>query len=194
LRSRLAGLITLPLALVWCEMGHALANLACGSPTETHELFEGFGRGLIAPLSALAAVAVLVALATRAAGVWASPHRNVSALPFALLAPLVFVVQEHLELLLEHHHALLGAERAPAFGLGLALQVPFALAAFLIARGLIRLADGVRALIARRRPPVRLAPWPLVAAVPQPVRRHALLRGASRSGRAPPSPFPAAAS
>ena len=122
MRPRLAWLITLPLALVWCETAHALANLVCGSPTETHELFEGFGRGLVMPLSTLAGIAVLVALGARAAGVWTSPRRNVSALPFAVLAPLVFVAQEHLELLLEHHYALLGAEQAPAFALGLALR------------------------------------------------------------------------
>ena len=102
------------------------------------------------PLSTLAGVAVLVALGARAAGIWTSPRRNVSALPFAVLAPLVFVAQEHLELLLEHHYAMFGAEHAPAFAVGLALQAPFALAAFLLARGLMRLADSVRALIARR--------------------------------------------
>ena len=191
MRSKLAWLIVLPLSLIGCELSHALANVLCGSPTETHELFQGYGKGLVLPLSALAAVAVAVALCLRVAS--RRPGRDPGALPFALIAPLVFVVQEHAELLLEHHDAILGAEHAPAFAVGLALQAPFALAAYLIARALVRLADRVRALAERRRPALRL--WALEPRVPRCARLLPCTppRGASRSGRAPPAALPAAA-
>jgi hypothetical protein len=71
-------------------------------------------------------------------------------LPFALLAPAAFVVQEHLETLLHTGAAPFGTVLQPTFLAGLLLQIPFAVAGYAIARSLIRLADGVRALIGRR--------------------------------------------
>jgi hypothetical protein len=72
-------------------------------------------------------------------------------LPFALLAPAAFVVQEHLETLLHTGAAPFGTVLQPTFLPGLLLQIPFALAGYAIARALVRLADGVRALIGRQR-------------------------------------------
>jgi hypothetical protein len=191
LRSKLAWLIVLPLALTGAELGHALANELCGSPTEAHELFQGYGQQLLLPFSALAVAAVAVGLGGRIAG--RRPGRGPGALPFALIAPLLFVVQEHAELLLEHHGGPLAAERAPAFAVGLALQAPFAATAYLVARTLLRLADEVRALVAQSRSPLRLFELSLPALRLVPVRPYALLRGASRSGRAPPALLSAAA-
>ena len=103
------------------------------------------------PARSLAAVSVVLGLAGRAAGTW-STHRTAAArLPFALLAPAAFVLQEHLETLLHTGAAPFGTVLHPTFLAGLLLQIPFALTGYAIARALVRLADGVRALIGRRR-------------------------------------------
>jgi len=188
-RQRLVWLISIPLALVGCEVAHTLTNALLGSPTGPGgELFDaGAPAATIAPLlPAAAAAALLVALGARLSGRWTSSSRSISALPFACLAPMAFVLQEHLELLLHTGAVPLGTVTEPTFLPGLALQLPFALAAYLVARGLLRLADGVRALIERARPVVRLAAAGLVRPRPQAVRRRARRAHSSHSGRAPP--------
>jgi hypothetical protein len=107
-------------------------------------------------------------------------------LPFALLAPAAFVVQEHLETLLHTGAAPFGTALQPTFLPGLLLQIPFALAGYAIARALVRLADGVRALIGRRQ---RTAHGGTKPAQAQPGYRAHLRTAAHRwahSGRAPP--------
>lgn len=69
-----------------------------------------------------------------------SRRRSVPVWTFALLPPLLYVVQEHVEYWVGHGGPTGSPATQPAFLLGLALQVPFAVAAYLAARLLMRLA------------------------------------------------------
>ena len=139
------------------------------------------------PALSLAAVALIVlALAARVLGAWSSPRTRLAAMPFACLAPAIFVLQEHLEHALATGAVPSAVALEPTFLPGLLLQLPFALVAYALARALLRLADGVRRLLGRhrtalqaggsrrRRPPLRR------------VRPLTLWRSSSHSGRAPP--------
>jgi hypothetical protein len=89
---------------------------------------------------------------------------------FALLPPVGFAVQEHLERLVATGGIPHDLWTEPTFLVGLALQLPFALAALLVAYGLHSLGFGVgrtlsRALAVQR--PVRCAP-PSALSVPAP--------------------------
>jgi hypothetical protein len=68
---------------------------------------------------------------------------------FALLPPAGFVVQEHVERLVGTGSIRLDLMLEPAFLVGLALQLPFALAALLLACALHALGFGVGRLVSR---------------------------------------------
>ena len=187
--ERLAWLVTLPIAIIGCESAHALANALLGpADGDTGRFFLGAaGRvDLLTLLASLAAVSVALGLAGRAAGAW-STHRSAAArLPFALLAPAAFVVQEHLETLLHNGAAPFGTALQPTFLPGLLLQIPFALAGYAIARALIRLADGVRVLIGRRRRTAHGGARPAQARPGYRAQRRTAAHRWAHSGRAPP--------
>lgn len=147
------------------------------------ETGHGYYEHLPLVLGLLAAMA-LAALATRAAGKWRDV-RSASGWAFFALPPLAFTFQEHLERGLSGA-PWLSASLEPTFLVGLALQLPFALAAFMLARVLVSAAE-------------RLALPSRPAQPPRPVARTVLLVPASRdlpprratlalgyAGRAPP--------
>jgi hypothetical protein len=192
MRRRLTWLVILPLALTGGVCGHAVVNVLLGAPFGPEsELFVpgGLGAELVPALLALAGAVLLLVLCGRILGLGGLSRTGVSALPFACLTPLVFVLQEHLEAAL-HGGGVLGVALEPMFVPGLAVQFPFALAAYLIARGLLRLADGVRRMLAAARPPVVAADGATSKLLrPEIVeRRRAGLLGSSHAGRAPPPP------
>ena len=80
-----------------------------------------------------------------------------AAWPFALIPPLAFLAQELIERLAAGlpAHAVL----EPAVYVGLAAQVPVALAGFLVARALLRVADDAARALAPA-PPLTLRPAP----------------------------------
>jgi hypothetical protein len=186
--ERLAWLVTLPIAIVGCESAHAIANILFGAPDRGRDelLHGGAGAGALPLLASLAIIAIAAGLAGRVTGVWSAGSATAARLPFALLAPALFVLQEHVETILHTGALPLGTAIEPTFLPGLLLQIPFALAAYAVARALVRLADGVRALVAaRRRTPHRTgapAPRRPVFRVPPRCAAHSW----AHSGRAPP--------
>ena len=174
-RLRPAWLLGLPLLAVGWLSAHALAYELV--PAEEH----GHGYLAQAPLFlTLCAATVSVALAVRTAGRRGRmlPGWLVGALPL-----LGFAVQEHLERGLALGAVPWGTALEPVFLLGLVLQLPFALAALVVARALTALADAVAARPpARPRSTFRLAPPPPVQA--EVAGALALARG--WAGRAPP--------
>jgi hypothetical protein len=72
------------------------------------------------------------------------------ALLFALLPPIGFVVQEHLEQLIGSGSLSPDLVTEPTFVAGLALQLPFAIVALLLTRGLYAVGHGFGRLLARR--------------------------------------------
>jgi hypothetical protein len=187
MRHRLAWLVTMPISLLGAQLAHLTVNALVGAPAG--ELFQAGGPGSGVAMGLIAVLGAVLALAftARIAGAWTAPERAaVRLLPFAMVAPTAFVLQEQLETALRGGGLSFATMLEPTFLPGLALQMPFALAAYLVARALLRLADGVRRLIADAAParapaPVLLVLFPTLAEVPRPGARSSAC-----SGRAPP--------
>jgi hypothetical protein len=154
-RRSVAWLLTIPLAVVGSQLAHALAyRLATGSDRErSHELASsGHAYLTYAPIVlAICAALVLIALVHELRTVFAghagrSPRP--SAVSFAVLAPAIFVGQEHFERLLHSGTFAPALVFERTFLLGLAMQVPFALIAYVCARLLLGAARVVARLLA----------------------------------------------
>jgi hypothetical protein len=160
MRRGLAWLFALPLMLAGSQAAHVLAYrwVYPSSDVRLHALFvtgHGYLDRLPFVLAAGGAVA-LVALVFAATD--AARGRHVERLPaaaFALLPPVAFVLQEVLERSVHSGTFVWQAVEAPTFLPGLVLQLPFAVAAYLVARLLLRAAEQAgRALAAPSRRPV----------------------------------------
>jgi hypothetical protein len=181
--------LALPLALVGSQAAHALAYAFVYPQAGTRALTL-FATGhaylswlpiAFAGAGTAAAVSLAITALDAARG---RPARHVPAWAFGLVPPVGFVLQELLELSL--HTGTFGwrAILAPTFVPGLLLQLPFALAAYVAARLLLRAAEHVgRAFIPSLRGTeyveVVLAPAPATL----PVR---LVAASSHASRAPP--------
>lgn len=179
--------VTLPLAVAGSLTAHALAyRLAYGSSSARALEVTGHGYLAHAPmvlglLGSLGVVSLVVLAASGEAAV-----ARVSTWPFALLAPLAFLAQEHGERWLETGSPPWGTIADPAVRWGLALQAPFAIAAWLIARFALRGAALVSRRVAAKtaRPRLQMAAR-LTPPATAPTRRRGLL-ASNRGGRAPP--------
>jgi len=183
---RLAWLASLALMSVGGVIAHAAAYRLV-APAAHHHHHTGASAHLQFCL-ALCATVVLVALGLAFAG----RVRRFRALHpplwlFALLPPVGFVLQEHLERFLHTGSVPVGMSVETVFLVGVLLQLPFALAAYLAARALVTFAVAVVARLRAYRP--RRVSLSLTA--PMSVRLHAprerLLAG-GLGGRAPPVP------
>jgi hypothetical protein len=188
-RHSATWLVVLPLTLVGVEAAHALANAAFGSPEDAGEIFASTESGgdLLPTLSALALGALLLGLCGQVAGSWALPRQRGSfAFPFAALPPVAFVLLEGLEGVLHRSSVPSDLLLEPAFLAGLVLQLPFAIAGYLVARVLLRLSDSVRRLIAQRRARRSLAAPRQLKPSQRDGRWATFRRGSAHLGRAPP--------
>lgn len=182
-------LVTLPIVLAGVEAAHALANAAFGSPEGAGEALAspGSGASLRPLLVALSLGLLVLALASRAAGRWwVPPHSRLVALPFACLPPVVFVLLELAEGVLDDGRVEWRDALGPTFLVGLVLQAPFALLGYAVARALLRLSDELGLILPLGPAPLFGPPTPLLARArdehPFP-QRH----GSPRWGRAPPA-------
>ena len=148
------------------------------------------GHGYLgyAPLALAVCLGVLlVALVYQCAAGLRGERRRASTSPLiVVVAPLAFVIQEFLERFIHAGDVPLTLVLQPVFLIGLALQLPFALAALLVAWALDSVAHAVgRALAASATPAFPLfVPAPIrVVAAPRPA---GLARGYGE--RAPPLP------
>lgn len=158
-RRLIAWFVSTPVIVAGVEAGHWLTyRLVYPDPYTRQQALASTGHGYLdyAPLffSVLAAI-VLCAFWLQVLGreperrdARASATSQVSLLPFLIAAPLAFALQECLERLLVGGWPF-AAVLAPTFMPGLAFELPFALAAFLIARFLLRAADRLRTLVVR---------------------------------------------
>jgi hypothetical protein len=174
---RLAAL-SLSLALITCGLlaAHSLAyRLVHGTGGQWH-VHDYLGR-----MPMVFAVLLGVSLAAFALALRESElHLRAPAWLFALAPPVAFAVQEHLE------RAVQGLPTAhtafePTFALGLLLQAPFAVLAYLVARIVFRAAALVARLLSRKP---RLRPGRVARPVFQlsHLRPAALSRGFSSRG------------
>jgi hypothetical protein len=163
-RRGLVWLLSVPLMLGGVESGHWLAyRVAYPDPYVRGQALASSGHGYLenAPLFfAVAGALALCAFWSRSFGRGGpvAAGTDVSLLPFVLLAPLAFGLQECVERLFVGGWPF-SAMLEPTFIPGLAFQLPFAFAAFLLARWLLRAADRLRLLFldGARPVPVLLA-------------------------------------
>lgn len=170
MRRSLLWLLSLPFAAASILAGHAAAYALTGaSPGGVHGYLE----------HAPQVVAVLVLLGLLGLA-HAGRARTPSHAPVAALAVAGFACQEHLERFAHTGQApfLLGS---PTFLLGLALQLPFAAAVWLLARRVAR----TLARVERHGPP-RLALLPLLLPPAPRLAAAAVAAGGAR-GRGPPT-------
>ena len=175
MRRSLLAVVALPVVASGTFAAHAAAYRLLGAPSEGVHGYLAHVPQLLALLTLPALLAAAVAGRSRTPKAW----------PFAVAALSTFVLQEHLERLAHTGHVPFLLDR-PVFLLGLALQLPFALVAWLGARWLLRVAQGPGARGLPRVPGLLLPlPEPSgIAPRPSAVRSPA-------SPRAPPRLLPA---
>jgi hypothetical protein len=164
-RRSLAWLLSLTLMVVGGFFAHALAyRLVAPEPARSHRHGAADVHGYLIHWRMCLAVCCTIALVALAASVltrvWAHGAVAAPGWLFALFPPVGFVVQEHLERLIATGTFPLAAALEPTFAVGLLLQLPFALAAYLVARALIGLAVAVVRRLAREPRRWRLAREP----------------------------------
>jgi hypothetical protein len=177
-RQRALLSLSLPLAAAGCLAGHASAYALVGT-SRRDALVHGylsFAPQFLAACLALVALSVALRFSGRLPG-------RPAPWPFAILPPLAFCAQELIERLAAGLPA--HAVFEPAVYVGLAAQLPIAIAAYFAARALLRVTDA--AASALRAPPA-IALRPALLALPH---SSAAIAGTSlgfdRPGRAPPS-------
>jgi hypothetical protein len=191
---RFVWLLSLPLAAIGWIAGHSLAYVFV-APHGAHreQLLSETGHGYlgIAPLVVACAVTVLFAgLALAIAdGMRGRARARLTGWPVALVPPLGFAVQEHLERVIELNALPLDVALEPTFLAGMALQLPFVAAALLLAHTLLAFghALGRRVALPRAQWPPAPARLRLLTAREPVLARPPILAG-GHGQRAPPVP------
>jgi hypothetical protein len=189
MRQRLTWLSVAPLMLAGMLAGHALSyRLAISDPHARVDTLEHSGHAYLGyvPFALTVCLGVLLAgLALQAISAFrGEPRRPATSPVIVLLPPAAFMAQELLERFLHTGHFPWTTVLQPAFLVGFALQLPFALAALLLAWALDSVARTVgHALASAPRPTFHVfVPTPVrVSAAPRPA---GLARGYGE--RAPP--------
>ncbi len=174
---------------VGVEAGHWLTyRIVYPDPYSRAQALAGSGHGYFhyGPMFFALVIAVgLCGFGTRVFG-RSGPSRDaatVSLMPFVALSPLAFALQECLERLTVGSWPF-AAVLAPTFMPGLLFQLPFAIAAYLAARSLLRAADRLRSLLSAPPRPAPLAedgsPGPVATVHPR--RLAALAIGYGKRG------------
>ena len=173
-RRVVAWFLVTPVAAAGILAGHALAYRLTGTGA-------GSVHAYLAHAPQVAAILATVGLLGLAVQQRSPGRRSLGA--FALVAPLGFACQEHVERLV-HTGELPWLLTTPAFLVGLVVQVPIALACVVLAR---RVA-GTLPRAGRRRLALTGEAWlPLTARA---VTRPRVVRAVRASGRSPPNPLP----
>jgi hypothetical protein len=176
------------LLAVGSKAAHELLGLFAPQSYQGAELFAAGtdGRALLPLLIGIVAVLVLGGLVMSRAG---QRRPRLSRKAFTALPLVALAVQEHVEYAIGHGGVDWTLATHPAFVLGLALQFPFAVAAYLVARLLFLLADVVAGRLVAPRP-VRLDLRPLHACALGALRsRRGRPSGDARFNRGPPRPI-----
>jgi hypothetical protein len=183
--------VGVPLALAGVLGAHAIANALFGPPEGQAELLASHASGaaVLPVLVGTAVAVVLLGLGLRVAGWWSTPRSaRAVAVRFACLPPLAFVLLESCEGFVHRGTVPFGEAVDPTFLAGLALQLPFAFAAYVVARLLLQAGDRVRSLLfGEPSVPVRLTRT--VRPLHTDVRSPSSASASSTRGRAPPVGF-----
>lgn len=156
-RPAITWLLAVPLIALGTQSAHALDYRLVVGGSERAAVLRATGHSYLnfAPqFLAICATLVSVALLLRIARRRASPLGGLPVWPFAVLPPLAFALQEHLERLMHNGAIPWAASLEPTFLPGLLLQLPFALLAYALARALMG-AAGLVARLLEDTPPLR---------------------------------------
>jgi hypothetical protein len=193
MRRMVALLVCLPLAVGGVLIAHqASYGLVAPDAHARQHLLEHTGHGYLEHLPLVVATLVTLVLAGLAGDairiVRGGCPAPALAWTFAVLAPAGFVVQEHLERLIHDGVLPLDAWHQPTLLLGVLLQLPVSVLAWLVALTLLRTTPRIAAAMAvRPRSPQRRAGRPNVAWERSLNVRPRLAQLAScAAGRAPP--------
>ena len=182
--------VVLPLLLAGTEVAHALAyRIVYPVASVRWRVLAASGHGYMgyAPLVfGIGAAVVLAGLASTVVDtVRRRPPGSLPAWAFALLPGVAFTVQEFTERLLATNSLPWWMFEQPTFRIGLLLQLPFALVAYLVARVLLRVAERVAAIFVVQ-PPVLVGGLDGSWSVSVSLRVQCALLWASVLGRGPP--------
>lgn len=195
-RRMAVWLLSLPLMAAGTEVAHVVAYRLVYPNAHVRLgelLLSGHGYmvgryGYLPLLIGVAGALDLVAVGWVFAGsLRRSLQRPMPALAFALLPLLAYTLQELTERWLAGSSWPWWMVLQPTFRVGLALQLPFALVAFLVARLLLRAARGAGAAARTSAPRPRVAPGlPEFRALPRSIAAPRPLAPALHPGRGPP--------
>jgi len=161
-RVRLGWLVAISLMSAGSLAAHSLAyRLVDPNPVERADLLARTGHGYLSAMPALLAALVaigIVALVGLALGAARGDRRPGLAWYLALLPLIGFALQEHLERLVAGD-SVTTVVLQPTFLVGLALQIPFALAALWTARVLARAATSLGRALAASPPAGPASPF-----------------------------------
>jgi len=158
MRRGLAWLVAVPLMLAGSQVAHMLAyRIVYPEASIRVQDLVATGHGYMSMLPlALGVAAAVVVLSLAASALDAARGRDMRSLPpwaFALLPAAGFAFQEYIERWLAWGFFPWCAAEQPTFVLGIALQLPFGMLAFLAARFLLRTARRLGRRLGRVSPP-----------------------------------------
>ena len=191
-RRIVAWALSVPLMLGGTEAAHWLSyRLVYPDGWERSQVLAQTGHGYFSVLTLLGGIAGALVVSGlflhgRAIAVGGAGRvREIRLAQFAALPPLAFALQEHLERLI-HDGTIVGVAFQPTFMLGLLLQLPFAVAAYLLARFLLRVVGRVARVfggrVGRRRRTLPSIPRSRFSLEFAPVRIPALAGGHAERG------------
>ena len=155
-------LLCLPLMLGGTEFAHWLAfRIVYPDPWMRAQVLQESGHRYLGWLPSAAGIGLALVVcglflhgrATRSGMDGAIGRCEPALWRFAMLPPLAFALQEHLESLVAHG-TIAGVTLEPTFTVGLALQLPFAALAYVLARLLLGASERVSRAFRRSEPPV----------------------------------------
>jgi hypothetical protein len=193
--NRAAWLIPLPLAVTSWLGAHCLAYWLVSPGAERHMgMHAADGHAYFGYTPAVALWGLGLLLAGLVVCVWAGMRRGRLAPPpvrlFIFLPPVGFALQEHIERLIGTGGVPSDLVLEPTFVAGLALQLPFAVAALLVSQALSAIGFGVgRALCHRLVFPRRMlgAAKPGLQFPPRPLGAASAVLAPGHGPRAPPA-------
>jgi hypothetical protein len=187
MRRRLPWLLGLPLMIAGSLTAHVLGRLISSAHTlEQAEVPESTPLRLLPILAAFMSFALVVGGAWLWSRAVQRPWRGVSATWFLIAPPVAYAAGEWAERLLHGTGPAIHEAHDANIALGLLLQVPFALLAYVAARSLLAVGRRVISALRRWSPPPRLrdACRPMLSRRGAPLRRS--VHAVARSVRGPP--------
>jgi hypothetical protein len=190
-RRQASWTLSLALAVAGSQAAHALTyRIVAPDAHERAHLLADTGHAYLSLLPLVLALCTAAALAALWCQFRATAREGLpapaGALRYAILPVAVFALQEHFERLVHDGSFPTTLALQRTFLLGVALQLPFAVLAYLLARALLRAVSAIAGRVARARPFAARPPQARRPPAFVPFRRFTLALGFGTRG--PPLP------